>query len=98
MSGVTLGPNAVLPCGTESRRRTHRAHGELCAVCDPEVEWTARCPVCRLDVPARGTFLLPHSVGGPWLVEASRQCPGGTSRVQPPALPERVAWRRRGVA
>lgn len=28
------GPNELLPCGTESARQRHAAHGETCAVCD----------------------------------------------------------------
>lgn len=28
-----LGPNALLPCGTESARRRHLAHGQTCAEC-----------------------------------------------------------------
>jgi hypothetical protein len=33
---VSLGPNALLPCGTDSARRRHAAHGELCATCHPD--------------------------------------------------------------
>lgn len=29
-----LSPNALLPCGTDSARRRHAAHGQPCAVCD----------------------------------------------------------------
>jgi hypothetical protein len=29
-----LGPNDKLPCGTESRRRTHIALSEFCATCN----------------------------------------------------------------
>lgn len=28
------GPNEVLPCGTESARRRHAAHGQTCRTCD----------------------------------------------------------------
>lgn len=27
-------PNALLPCGTESARRRHAAHGQQCRTCD----------------------------------------------------------------
>ncbi|MDG4796186.1 hypothetical protein [Micromonospora sp. WMMD1082] len=27
------GPNSVLPCGTDSARRRHLAHGQECGVC-----------------------------------------------------------------
>ncbi|MFG1846724.1 hypothetical protein [Micromonospora carbonacea] len=31
---MSLHPNAVLPCGTDSARRRHAAHGQTCPVCD----------------------------------------------------------------
>ncbi|MFI2663227.1 hypothetical protein [Micromonospora carbonacea] len=31
---MSLHPNAVLPCPSESARRRHAAHGQTCPVCD----------------------------------------------------------------
>ncbi|MFF0821197.1 hypothetical protein ACFYUR_12500 [Micromonospora haikouensis] len=31
---MSLHPNAILPCGTDSARRRHAAHGQTCPVCD----------------------------------------------------------------
>ncbi len=89
---TTLSPNAMLPCGTDTRRRDHLAHGELCPVCDPTVEWVTRCPSCRLNVQATGLVVLPHVKSSPWLVEGSKPCAGSEAQVLPPTARQRTPW------
>jgi hypothetical protein len=74
---MSLNPNAVLPHGTDARRRTHWAYGELCLRCEPDEEWTARCPVCLSGVTARGGVVLRHEVDSLWPHGAKAvECPG----------------------
>lgn len=87
---TTFGPNAVLPHGTEARRRTHWAHGELCVVCEPDVEWMTHCVVCREKVAVVGGIVIEH---GP---DVAVVCPGSGDRL--PFLPKRAAPPVRGAA
>lgn len=87
MSADTLASpsvNAVLPCGTESARRRHLAHGRICPACEPEVEWPVRCPLCLDTVTAVGLVIQPHRVSGRGHRMPGYDCPGNGMSVKLP--------------
>lgn len=59
---VSLHPNALLPCGTDSARRRHLAKAELCVICEPELQRRAVCPSCGQRVAVLGVFFEVHDV------------------------------------
>lgn len=79
---MSLAPNALLPCPSESHRRTALAHGRICPTCEPDVEWMARCPSCYRPVTAVGLTVQRHAVGGRG---RSYTCPGSGMAVESPA-------------
>ncbi len=83
---MTLSPNALMPCPSESAKRRHWAHGRICPECEPDAEWTARCPLCLDSVPAKGREVLPHDVEGRGRRMAGFACPGTGAVVEPPAV------------
>lgn len=96
---MSLAMNAIQPCGTDARRRTHWAYGELCLRCEPDEEWTARCPVCLSRVTARGGVLLRHEVDSLWPHGAKAvECPGTGEKAEPPAPRSRPTRRTRSAA
>ncbi len=83
---MSLAPNATVACPSDSHRRTALAHGRICLECEPDAEWTARCPLCLDSVPAKGRTVLPHKVEGRGRRMAGFACPGSDSVVEPPAV------------
>lgn len=63
-AAVRPGPNALLPCGSDSARRRHLSRAELCVVCEPDLERSAVCPDCAQRVTVRGVFYEQHDVEG----------------------------------
>lgn len=89
---MSLSPNEVEPCPSHGRLVHHRAHGDLCPVCEPDVEWQARCPLCHDEVTVVGTTVQPHMTGGQGQRVARFDCPGAGMQVLPPKLVERPIW------
>ncbi len=52
--------NALLPCGTPTARRRHLALAEICPECEPDIEWSTRCPHCRERVTVFGDRIGVH--------------------------------------
>ena len=75
-----LGMNELETCPSPARLKTHRAHGFLCLVCEPDVEWSARCLACLDRQIVRGGVVDAHEVEG-----TGERCPGSGDRVDPPA-------------
>ncbi len=75
---MSFGPNAVVPCPSESSMRHHAAHGELCFICWPDVERDVRCPVCGSPLIVRGGVVPAHESRRTfgWCVEGGRRVPG----------------------
>ena len=88
---MSLGPNDLLPCGTDARRRDHAAHGRICLVCEPDAEWSAVCPICRGRVRVVGGVIAEHPL------DDLIACPGGGTRVQVPQPAEPAPARTFGV-
>jgi hypothetical protein len=57
---MILPPNALLPCPSDSARKRHAAHGELCPVCDADGGRQVACPDCGLPVALRGVLYGRH--------------------------------------
>ncbi len=57
---LSLPVNAVLPCGSASAIRRHAAKGEVCCRCEPDVEWSSRCPGCYETVRVVGGVFTGH--------------------------------------
>lgn len=89
---MSLGPNALVPCPSDSCRRRNLSHGRICPVCEPTEEWPARCPICRDTVAAVGQAVLPHQVGGRGYGFGAMECPGSGLPVAAPVLVVRPIW------
>lgn len=76
-AAVKLGPNDLLPCPSPSARKRHAAHGELCPVCEPEIERPGQCPVCNDRISVIGDRYADHSV------DAGEWCPGSGAAARP---------------
>lgn len=76
--------NATLPCGTDTARRVHLAHGQVCPVCEPDEQWSARCPLCLDTVTAVGLTIQGHRVSGHGRRMQPFDCPGAGAKVQAP--------------
>ncbi len=57
---LSLPVNAVLPCGSPSAARRHLSLGEVCVRCEPDVEWSSRCPGCQETVRVVGGRFVRH--------------------------------------
>jgi hypothetical protein len=86
------GPNELLPCGTDSARRRHAAHGQLCLTCEPDAEWATRCPSCWRTAPIAGLVVQPHLMGGRGFNTTRQPCPGAGRLVDAPPLVDRPVW------
>ncbi|WP_045740903.1 hypothetical protein [Actinoplanes rectilineatus] len=91
-----LSPNQVEACPSESRRRTHAAHGQICGVCTPEEIRRDRCPGCGFRVEVVGFEIQPHGRRkNGWTV----RCGGSGQRLRRmPAVELRIWVGRRAVA
>lgn len=76
-AAVKLGPNELVPCPSDSARKRHAAHGELCPVCEPDIERPGLCPVCRDRVPVIGDRYEDHAI------DAGQWCPGSGAAARP---------------
>jgi hypothetical protein len=87
------GPNAVMACPSESRRRSHAAHGVVCPVCSPTEERRDRCPACGCRVPVVGVVVQPHTARQRgWIVD----CAGaGMQLPTTPAVERPLSFYRR---
>jgi len=83
---VSLGPNDAQTCPSPGRLMFHRAHGQICPVCEPDAEWTAPCPVCCYPVTVVGLVVQPHQRGGPGTGFKRQECAGGGWQMGPPTF------------
>jgi DNA-binding XRE family transcriptional regulator len=88
-AAVKLGPNDLVPCPSRSARKRHAALGQLCPICEPEIERPGLCPVCKDRISVIGDRYDDHSVdSGVW-------CPGsGASARQISSLAATFRTRR----
>ena len=84
--------NDVQECPSPAPLKTHRAHGVICPICEPDVERRDRCPSCRVRVTVIGPLVQSHeSRSNGWMV----RCPGSGQPVPvAPAREKPFRWRR----
>lgn len=87
---TALGPNSSQQCPSDGHRRSMLAHGRICPVCEPDEQWTGRCPVCSRSAPMIGTTVQQHRISygrGPV------SCDGAGRTVAVPTIAVRPIWR-----